>query len=113
MFPVLARFQIVDDIKAIVLPVFGCNLEVLLLSHMFSQNRCTCENLFTVKALQSAKYHVSSVYSFREHSRSHVLCKLSFQNVQELVNVDEIIRKSNVEVVFRKHVLKQCGSGVA
>jgi len=39
-------------------------------------------------------------------------CQLGLQHVQELVHVHQVVGKSNVEVVLRKHMLEEDGSKI-
>lgn len=40
----------------------------------------------------------------------NLLCQLGFQKIQKLVDIDKIIGETNVEVMFREHVLEEKGS---
>lgn len=108
-FPILARFQVIDHIEAIILSVSWSNLEVLLFTHVLTQNRCICEYLLAVQALKSVNRILVS-HSDLNTVRNDLLWKLAFQHVQEFIHVDQVVRKTNVEVVLGKHVLEKNGS---
>lgn len=76
-FPILARFQVIDHIEAIVLSVSWSNLEMLLFTHVLTQNRCICEYLLAVQALKSGKSHISVTFRF-EHTSQWLTLKACF-----------------------------------